>query len=289
MRTHFSNTACWFVCCCFCLMLPLAGIVSAQVSAPQTPLLETFVSPEARLEMMEKTYTINLRPIHNPVMQDYLRELDLLKSKMTASGRAADAVAVDAEIARIRQAMATTGVFPYEKPDDASSPSADSAKPSGPGPDAPDAGKPAPDSTPRVVLALQATKANGGMATSSGTGNGNGNAAPLGSLDWTVEKLAAGTYDVAAVYACPALDTPELITMGLAGTTRVFTLPADRSTGSDKDFRIFRLGTITVEKDVAAGNLHLQSSSTAPRLFIRSVILSRPKAAAPPQPATAGS
>jgi hypothetical protein len=284
MRTFSSNTARWFGCCCS-LMLSLAGIISAQMPIPQAPLLETFVPPEARLEMMEKTYATNLRPIHSPVMQDYLRELDLLKSKMTASGRAADAMAVEAEITRIRQAMGTTGVFPYEKADDASSPAADPAKPSGSGPGAPDAGKPAPDSAPRAVLTLQAAKANGGMAASSGTGN----AAPLGSLDWTVEKLAAGTYDVAAVYACPALDTPELITMSLAGTTQVFTMPADRATGSDKDFRIFRLGTITIEKDVAVGNVHLQSSSTTPRLFIRSVILSRPKAAAPAPPATAGS
>jgi hypothetical protein len=285
MSTLFSNTARWFGCCCCCLMLLLTGIVSAQVPIPQSPLLETFVPPEARLEMMEKTYATNLRPIHNPVMQDYLRELDLLKSKMTASGRAADVIAVEAEIARIRQAVATTGVFPYVKAEDASSPAADSAKPSGPGPGTPDAGKPTPDGTPRVVLALQAAKANGGMAASSGTGN----AAPLGSLDWTVEKLAAGTYDVAAVYACTALDTPEQITMSLAGSTQVFTLPADRATGSDKDFRIFRLGSITIEKDVAAGTMHLQSQSSSPRLFIRSVILSRPKAPASAQPTTAGS
>ncbi|QIF02749.1 hypothetical protein [Roseimicrobium sp. ORNL1] len=279
MRTPFSNVPCWLGCCC-CLMLSLTGIISAQVPIPQVPVLETFVPPEARLEMMEKTYATNLRPIHSPVMQDYLRELDLLKSKMTASGRAADAVAVEAEIARIRQAMTTTGVFPYEKADDASS-SADPAKGSGA---APDAAKPAPDSSSRAVLTLQAAKANGGMATTGGA-----NAAPLGALDWTVEKLVAGTYDVAAVYACPALDTPELINVSIAGNARVFTLPADRATGSDKDFRIFRLGTITIEKDVAAGTMHLQSQSPSPRLFIRSVILSRPKAAAPAQPAAAGS
>lgn len=283
MRRRISNIARWLGCCS--LSLVLTSFISAQAPLPQSPLPETFVSPEARLEMMEKTYATNLRPIHNPVMQDYLRELDLLKSKMTAGGRAADVIAVDAEITRIRQAMATTGVFPYEKADDASSPASDPAKPSDSGPAAPDAGKSAPDSAPRVVLALQAATANGGMAASSSTGN----AAPLGTLDWTVEKLAAGTYDVAAVYACPALDTPELINLSIAGNARVFTLPADRATGSDKDFRIFRLGTIIIEKDVAAGNVHLQSQSASPRLFIRSVILSRPKAAAPAQPATAGS
>ncbi|RBP46301.1 hypothetical protein DES53_102689 [Roseimicrobium gellanilyticum] len=256
----------------FCsLSLWLAGNLTAQL--PQAPLLDSFVSPEARLEMMEKTYATNLRPIHGPVMQDYLRELELLKNKMTASGRAAESLAVDAEIARIRQAMSTTGTFPFVATGEGAP--ADPAKATTPEP-----AKPASEpNAPRTVLTLQAAKANGNTLAA-------GSAAPLGSLDWTVEKLAAGTYDVAMVFACAPMEAPEKLTLSLAGVAHPFTLPADRSTGSVKDFRIFRFGTVTVEKDVAAGNLRLQSEAVTPKLMIRSVILSRPKVPAPRQPGT---
>jgi hypothetical protein len=240
----------------------MAGTLTAQL--PQAPMLDNFVSPEARLEMMEKTYATNLRPIHGPVMQDYLRELDLLKNKMTASGRTAEAKAVDDEIARIRQAATTTGVFPFATA--SSSPSADSAKPAAPEPAKPTAEA----NAPRTALALQSSKANGSTLAA-------GSASPLGSIDWTVEKLAAGTYDVAMVFACPPLDAPEDLTLTFAGGVHSFKLPAERATGSEKNFRIFRLGTITVDKDVTAGNLRLQSAAPTPKLLVRSVILSRPK------------
>lgn len=252
------------------LSLWMAVTLTAQL--PQAPMLDTFVSPEARLEMMEKTYATNLRPIHGPVMQDYLRELDLLKSKMTASGRTAESTAVDAEIARIRQAMATTGVFPYHAANEASS--ADPAKATAPEPP-----KLAAEANgPRTALTLQASKANGSTLAA-------GSAAPLGSFDWTVEKLAAGTYGVAMVFACPPLDVPEELTLSFAGREYSFKLPAERATGSERNFRIFRLGTITVEKNVAAGNLRLQSAAATPKIIVRSVILSLPKtpvAATPP-------
>ena len=263
MRSVSTNIAAWS---CSSLLL-MTGSLAAQL--PSTPLMESFISPEARMEMLEKTYATNLRPIHSPVMQDYLRELDLLKTKMNASGRAADALAVDAEIARVRQAMTTTGVFPFNSTAPAS---VDAVKVA-----ASAASKPAPDTAPRVALTLQAAKATGSTIAA-------GAAAPLGTLEWTVEKLPAGTYDIAMVFACPALEGAEQITLNIAGTAQTFTLPAERATGSEKDFRIFRLGTIKVDKDVAAGSASLQSASPAPKLWIRSVIFSRPKAPPPPPP-----
>jgi hypothetical protein len=250
-------------------LLALGGTLSAQL--PSAPMMESFISPEARMEMLEKTYATNLRPIHGPVMQDYLRELDLLKSKMTAGGRAADAIAVDAEIARVRLAVATTGVFPFNGA--APVAAADPVKvAAGPGT------KPAPDAPPRAALTLQASKATGSTVAAGG-------AAPLGTLEWTVDKLPAGTYDVAMVFACAPLDGPDQITLSIPGVTQNFTLPVERSTGSEKDFRIFRLGTITLDKDVAAGSARLQSASPTPKLLVRSVIFSRPK---PPPPPPAG-
>lgn len=256
MSTFFPKATLW-PCMLLQMMMLSAGSMNAQM--PGTPLIESFVPPEARLEMMEKTYAANLRPVHMPLMQDYLRELDLLKTKMTASGRTADAQAVDAEIARVRQAMATTGVFPYmtEKP---------------PETDAPKEGPAAPESkpSPRAVLTLEAHKASGVNLVPGGT-------VPLGTLEWTVEKLAAGTYDVAMVYACAPLAGPEQFSLTFSGTTYPFTLPAERATGSSEEFRIFRLGTIAVDKEVAGGTFRLQSATPTPKLLIRSVILTRPK------------
>ena len=83
------------------LILLLPGFVIAQ-------------SPSAsRLEQLEATYLTNLRPLHAPVLQDYLRQLELLKNQFTARNRADDARQVDAEIQRVKSIISTTGVLPY--------------------------------------------------------------------------------------------------------------------------------------------------------------------------------
>src|SRR6476620_6604559 len=70
---------------------------------------------QSRLEQLESTYQANLRALHAPLLQDYIRQLDLVKSQFIARNRLTDAQQVDAEIARVRTIASTTGVFPYSE------------------------------------------------------------------------------------------------------------------------------------------------------------------------------
>ena len=221
----------------------------------QIPGIEATSTPAARLEALENTYTVNLRRIHAPVLQDYLRQLELQKSLFAARGRTEEIQQTDAEIARVKQAMSTTGLFQFAPPKPAPPPAAATIA----GGDVPRRGN---------VLSLPAAKAVGATTT---------DAAPLGQLEWTVEKLASGTYDVLMVYSCPNLDKPVDLVVNFASQALNHALPVERATGSEKDFRVCRLGTITVSRDVARENLRLQATAASPRLAVRSVIFAVPK------------
>ncbi|MFZ4766646.1 MAG: hypothetical protein ACOYMN_16965 [Roseimicrobium sp.] len=219
-----------------------------------------------RLEQLEATYQANLRTLHAPVLQDYLRQLDLLKTQLTARGRAEDAKLVDAEIMRVKTLASTTGVMPYtplQAPTPAAAPSSTPAVP---------AAKDSPLLLP-TFLAAEAYK-GGDLHRKTG-------ALPIGTAEWRVFKLPAGTYDVVMVFACDALTQPETVTVRLGGQEVKATIAPERATGSVESFRLMRLCPITVPADIVGGILSLESASAPPHLWIRKLIFSKPR---DPQP-----
>lgn len=247
----------------------LAVQVPVLAQLPSSPLLQSLTSPEARLQALENTYAANLRVLHGPVLQDYLRDLEILKNQLVAQGNKADATAVDTEIAAVRKAASTNGVFPLASLLPApSTPAGQALAPEAASTKKPSSRKSGP------MLTLQASDALGSTTAP-------GAAASLGELGWSVQSLAAGTYEVAMVYACPALDAPEEVTVSIAGVQQSHKVVPNRATGSGKNFRILRIGTITLDQDIGASTLTLRTSSPTPHLYIRSVILSRPKSAGP--------
>src|SRR6478609_2788715 len=54
-------------------------------------LLPHLAHCQSRLDQLEATYESNLRALDAPILQDYLRQLDFLKSQLIARNRADDA------------------------------------------------------------------------------------------------------------------------------------------------------------------------------------------------------
>ena len=68
-------------------------------------LAHGLLQAQSRLEQSETTYQANLKPLHMPVLQDYLNRLESLKSDFTLRNRTADAAKVDGEIGRVKSLL----------------------------------------------------------------------------------------------------------------------------------------------------------------------------------------
>lgn len=233
-------------------------------------LLASPAAAQSRLEQLEATYQANLRTIHAPVLQEYLRQLELLKNKFTARGQTAEAKRAEDELIRVKAIAASGGVLPYTALEAAvAAPSATAL------PAAPSAAK-ASSSLP-TLLAAEAFK--------SGDMNTKTSAIPLGTAEWRIFKLAAGTYDVLAIFSSEALPLPEEITVNLGGYQAKGTINSERATGSVETFRLHRLCQIKLDSDVSATTLSLTATSQdKPLIWVKKLIFAKPKPAAPAAP-----
>lgn len=227
---------------------------------------------QSRLEQLEATYQANLRALDAPILQDYLRQLELLKSQFVARNRLEDAKHVDLEIARIRNIAATTGVLPYTELEAAINASA---------PDKLNGSKPVPaaaNGEAAPLPTLLAAEAFKGEDVNTQTG-----AIPLGSAEWRVFKLPKGTHDVLIVYGTLPLTAPEQLTLTIAGREFHGVIPADRATGSPEKFRLLRLCQITLDSEVNGGVLSVAASSQeAPLIWVKKIMFAAPKPPATP-------
>ncbi len=235
------------------------GHAQTVAEPPATPV-PAAASPSAisKLEQLESTYLFSLRRFHGPVLLDYQRELERLKQQLVARGRPDDAKYVEAEIEYIKTLSTTTGVLPYN---------ALMPPPPVPSADTPP-GSLRRNKMPNATLSLAAEEAS----KTSLPMNVKAEGLPLGAIEWTVNKLPAGYYDIVMLYACPALDKPEKIALTFAGKDFYATLPVDRATASDTLYRPYRLTKIMLDQDVTGATLSIQGESPAsPRLFVKGV------------------
>lgn len=240
-------------------------LLKASFPALMLPVFLGAQSPSpSRLEQLEATYLTNLRLLHGPVLQDYLRQLELLKTQFTLRNRMEDARQVDAEIQRVKSIISSTGVLPY------------------PAPPAPPAGaEPAATTSPAVQTpensaALPAFLA--AEAFKSGEMNTKLGAVPIGSAEWRVFRLPAGTYDLLVVFSCDALPLPEIVTVRIGGQQVKATITPDRATGSVESFRLLRLCSLTLDADVTSGTLAIEGSDAASaRIWLRKIMFARPR------------
>ena len=235
-----------------CLALALPVLLGAQSPSP------------SRLEQLEATYMASLRPLHAPVLQDYLRQLELLKNQFISRNRMDDARQVDAEIQRVKAIISTSGVLPYNTPSTSPTSAAPATTTSPPVQTTPDSG-PLP-----TFLAAEAFK-SGDMNTKLG-------AVPIGSAEWRVFRLPAGTYDLLIVFSCEALPLPEIVTVRIGGQQVKATIAPDRATGAVDSFRLLRLCSLTLDADVTSGTLAIEGSDAGgTRIWLRKIMFARPR------------
>lgn len=228
------------------------------------------LSAQTRLEQLEATYQANLRTLHAPILQEYVRQLELLKNKYIARGQTEAAKRADEELVRIKAIANTSGVLPYTTLEAAA---AAAASPADPGaaaaPPSPPSAKPPALPT---LLAAEAFK--------SGDMNTKTSAIPLGTAEWRIFRLPAGTYDVLVIFSSEALPLPEEIKVNLGGYEAKGSISPERATGSVETFRLHRLCQIKLDSEVSASTLTLTAAAQdKPAIWVKKLIFAKPKPA----------
>uniref|UniRef100_UPI000ADE4481 hypothetical protein n=1 Tax=Verrucomicrobium spinosum TaxID=2736 RepID=UPI000ADE4481 len=99
----------------------------------------------------------------------------------------------------------------------------------------------------------------------------------LGVAEWSVPSLPAGSYDLSIVFSAAKLDNDAEIRAFFNGNDLTATLSADRATGSDQTFRIFRIGHITLAQDVTNEVLQMRSNLPLGQMQVKNVIFAEPR------------
>lgn len=248
------KTPVWVMCvvCLFAVNLVSSGISQTSDAALNAPLTPPTVT--TRLEQTEATYRANLAPLHGPIIQEYITELEALKKTLLQQGRQQDVAPVEKELQKMRNLAAEGQPIPYTiyetpvpKDEDLIIPVLND---------------PRKEPKPTLTLPVTAATSHSTTTTSAPTPQGITNAViPLGNLSWTVASLPAGNYDIMMIYATPPLTQAEPLLLTLGTTQLISSLPSDRATGSISHFQIFKLGSVSLKEPLTNTSLNLQSGN----------------------------
>lgn len=205
----------------------------------------------SKLEQSEATYQLNLRRIHAPILQDYLAKLEALHSQFTAQGNTEHAQQVQAEIQKVREIIATTGILPLIPSDQ---------------PGVINAASPTPQNTTQPTLALNASEA---------TTNTNKQATlPLGSISWNLNYLPGGLYEVRLIYDAVSLPKDEMITLNIGPHQLNSTIRSDQVTGETQSAHIANLGQLMITANLVNTTATIHNTTPlTPYLQLRNLVL----------------
>jgi len=199
--------------------------------------LDTIAQTPLALEQMESIYQRELRERHIPLISKYLIEIQ------RGAAAATNKTPYQAEMARLQQILQAGGVI------DLAAARASISSPV--------TGMPMPMPVPLPRIAEQAVITLSpaiAIATSTPLATA-ATFAPVGEIEWRIEFMAAGSYDIHLYYNCPTLTAPLPVRIDLGNATLETTLAPDQSTPDDKTYQVFRLGKITLLSDLRAKNL----------------------------------
>lgn len=225
-----------------CLLLLAAGVCA---QSPSMGSNAAAASPEdSRLRQMEGIYLQQLRALHVPLLGKYVTDLQ----KMAA--QAPDATPYQKEISRIQGIIASGGIVdlagavralksPSEPPTETGAPPVPRLR--------------------RGVLLLSPGLAEKIQPTPDTSASPD--AAAIGMIQWRIESLAAGNYEVIAHYACPTLEKELPLVLMIGEHELSFTLDASKTTRTAESYRILRLGRLDVPRQISGGTLLLQAGN----------------------------
>ena len=228
-------------------VLGWGAAAGAQTAAPPA------APPPSRLEQLEGTYNELLRGIHLPLLNQYLAELQALQAKALV---AAESAALKAEIARVQAIIAGRGIVDLDAPK----------------PEAKEAGKVVRKSG--IVFTLEPGDASPPPARAGGADA----VVPLGKASWLLSSLPAGSYDVVAHYACPALPAGAKVHVAFGKQEFDREVQATYLTKDGKTFRVMRLCQLTIKEEaVRQGFIVSATPDGEPWMFLKQVLIVKSK------------
>jgi hypothetical protein len=107
-------------------------------------------------------------------------------------------------------------------------------------------------------------------------GSASPEAAAIGQIEWRIDHLPAGKYDLLMQYAAPDLEADLPISIEFAGQKITQTLGKDRATKDAKSYRLYRIGQIQLTQDSSGEILRLTAgTSQSATLLLRNFVISQ--------------
>ncbi len=235
-------------------------------TAPQLPVHSAPVAASAegsRLRQVESIYQQQLRPRHIPLLGKYLTQLQKL------SAQASDPKPYQEEIARVQTMISNGGVVDL---------SAAAQTLRAPADQPPPLPLPMPRRLTRGLISLTPGLAR--SITPLPVSSASPEVAALGEIEWRIESLPAGTYEIVLNYACPELASPLPVQLDFAGEKLEVQLDESKKTFSSTTFRILRLGQITFMTEVRGETLRLRAGAKeSSGLLLRQLVIAKAKPA----------
>ena len=227
------------------LALFLAG--AAAQTPPLTSAPVAASAEDSRLRQMETIYQQQLRALHVPVVADYVTELQRL------AATAPDPAPYQREITRIQGILASGGVVDLTA---------------------------AARSVPRLrrgTLAL--TPALAASIRPRPDSSASPEAAAIGEIEWRIESLPPGQYDLLLHYACPSLTAPLTLECSVAELRLAASLGPEGATREATTYSILRLGRLSLPRELRGETLRLRAgtSGAAAQLLVKQLILTPSK------------
>lgn len=238
---------------------------SANITLPVTSPAVEASTDSSKLRQMELIYQQQLRSRHIPLLGKYLTELQKLSP---APGTVA-ATAYRAEMERVQAIISAGGVMDLTAAVNAIASPGDTPMP-----------RPMPPPAPRGRTLISLTPALSKAITPTPASGSAPDTALIGEIEWRLETMPLGEYEVVMQYACPQAAEGLPIQMDFAGEKISLTLAADQATPSSTTFRLLRLGQLSLKREVRGDILHFRAGDgrTVPPVFtLRQLIISKAK------------
>lgn len=251
----------WFLFTLIAAIVLSFKTATAQVLLPVTSAPVAASGENSRLRQTETIYQMQLRTKHLPLLSKYIVDLQKL------AAQASDPAPYQKEIERMQAILSRGGVMDLT-----------SAFQSLKAPAEAPVQQPPPMPTRSTGAFIALTPALAERITPTPDSSASPEAAAIGEIDWRIEFLPAGTYDIVLNYACPSLSQPLALQLSLAGERLDTTLDASKVTPSATTYGLHRLGQITLAADTQGAFLKLAVGAGAPpELLLRQLVITKAK------------
>ncbi len=263
----------------FCLAITILWVIHShsQILTPPPldpkPLSAVEASaPESRLRQTEAIYQQQLRTRHIPVLGKYL--IDLQNLALTEE----DPAPIKAEIQRVQSILSAGSVIDLSEV----------AEELNPIPEKPAEMRPRPSGPPGLQPAVSPLKPRRAVTTLTPAfaqrilpipeGSASPEAAAIGQIEWRIDFLPPGNYELLIQYATRPLNSDLTLTTEFAGQKITQVMEKNRATKDIKSFRLFKIGQIRLTEEFSGETLRLSAGTTeTSTLMLRNFVISRVK------------